>query len=129
MKKYFTLVLLTFAAGISYAMTSTIADNAPVQMTVRKHVTNKNNCEFERSLEHYIVNAFFDAHNEEIQCELYNIGTADVYIVDMMGTIFDEKHVDSDVPTLVHLSTSFCNGGFYIIVDSEYVYAEGYVYI
>lgn len=127
MKRYFTLVLLTMCVSISNAMNSTIADNAPVQMTVRKHTTSKNNYEFERSLETYIVNAFFDAHNNEIECELYNIGAADVYIVDTMGNIIDVKHIDTDVPTLIYLSSSLCNGGFYIVVDSECVYAEGFV--
>lgn len=127
MKRYFTLVLLTMCVSISNAMNSTIADNAPVQMTVRKHTTSKNNYEFERSLETYIVNAFFDAHNKEIECELYNIGAADVYIIDTMGNIIDERHIDTDVPILLYLSSSFCNGGFYIVVDSECVYAEGFV--
>lgn len=127
MKRYLMFVLLTMCVSISYAMTSAIADNAPVQMTVRKHTTNKNNYEFERNEESYIVNVFFDTHNKEIECELYNIGSTDVYIVDRMGNIIDEKHIDTDVPILVCLSTVLCNGEFYIVVGSEYVYAEGVI--
>lgn len=127
MKRYFVLVLLTLCVNLNYAMISTIADGAPVQMTVRKHTTNVNNYEFERKYEPYVVNAFFNAHNNEIECELYNIGIANVYIVDTMGNIIDEKHIDTDVQTFVSLSSAFCNSGFYIVIDSEYVYAEGFV--
>lgn len=128
MKRFFTLVLLTTCVSISNAMNSTIADNAPVQMTVRKHSTSKNDYEYERSLETYIVNVFYDTHNKEIECELYNIGVANVYIVDTLGNIIDEKHIDTDVPTFIYLSSSLCNRNFYIVVDSECVYAEGYVH-
>lgn len=127
MKRYFMLVLLTLFVNISYAMTFMVADGAPVQMTVIKHTTSKNNYEFERSLEMFMVNAVFDAHKKEVQCELYNIGSADVYIVDTLGNIIDEKHIDTDVPTFVYLSSAFCHEGFYIVIDSECVYAEGFV--
>lgn len=127
MKRYFTLVLLTLFVSVSYAMTSTNADNTPVQMTVSKHTTNNNN-ELERNLEPCIVEVFYDTNNGEIKCELYNIGATDVYVVDIMGNIIDERHIDADFTTHVHLSSACCNGGFYIVVDSEYVYAEGYVH-
>lgn len=127
MKRYFMLVLLTLFVNISYAMTSIIADSAPVQMTVIKHTTNKNNYEFERSLECYIINVFFDTHDKEIKCELYNIGTINIYIVDTIGNVIDEKHIDTDVPTFVYLSSAFCHEGFYIVIESECVYAEGFV--
>lgn len=128
MKRYFMLVLLTLFVNVSYAMTSMVADSAPVQMTVIKHTTSKNNYEFERSLEAYVVNAVFDAHKKEVQCELYNIGTTNIYIVDTMGNIMDEKHIETDEPALVCLSSTFCEGGFYIVIESECVYAEGFVY-
>ena len=128
MKKYFMLVLLTLFVNVSYAMTSMVADSAPVRMTVIKHTTSKNNYEFERSLEAYVVNAVFDAHKKEVQCELYNIGTTNIYIVDTRGNIMDEKHIETDEPALVCLSSTFCEGGFYIVIESECVYAEGFVY-
>lgn len=121
------LVLLTLFVNVSYAMTSMVADSAPVQMTVIKHTTSKNNYEFERSLEAYVVNAVFDAHKKEVQCELYNIGTTNIYIVDTMGNIMDEKHIETDEPALVCLSSTFCEGRFYIVIESECVYAEGFV--
>lgn len=121
------LVLLTLFVNVSYAMTSMVADSAPVQMTVIKHTTSKNNYEFERSLETYMVNAVFDAHKKEVQCELYNIGTTNIYIVDTMGNIIDEKYIETDEPALVCLSSAFCEGGFYIVIESECVYAEGFV--
>lgn len=127
MKRYFMLVLLTLFVNVSYAMTSMVADSAPVQMTVIKHTTSKNNYEFERSLEAYVVNAVFDAHKKEVQCELYNIGTTNIYIVDTMGNIMDEKHIETDEPALVCLLSTFCEGGFYIVIESECVYAEGFV--
>ena len=117
MKRYFMLVLLTLFVNVSYAMTSMVADSAPVQMTVIKHTTSKA----------YVVNAVFDAHKKEVQCELYNIGTTNIYIVDTMGNIMDEKHIETDEPALVCLSSTFCEGGFYIVIESECVYAEGFV--
>ena len=97
-------------------------ENIIVPITVKK----KNNNQYERSNLIPLVEAYYDTQRNEVECHLADIGTAHIYIVDIRGAVVDEKTVETDIPVYVTLTTTSCVGGFYIVIDSDYVYAEGY---
>lgn len=76
----------------------------------------------------YSIEAYYDRTREEVTFDLYNIGTATLYIIDSRGEIVDETTVETDVPTQAYLSTALARRGeFMVAVCSEYIYAEGYI--
>lgn len=83
--------------------------------------------DFERTINYLIIDGFYDPVNNEIEIELCNIGTAYIYIVDMAGAIVNEAIVETDTYTTVTLSSALCVGNFHVVVDSDYIYAEGFV--
>ena len=124
-KKLFVLLLFFVYSSIicyshSYYMNSN--ENIIVPITVKK--TNSN--QYERSNIIPLVEAYYDTQRNEVECHLADIGTAHIYIVDIRGAVVDEKTVETDIPVYVTLTTTSCVGGFYIVIDSDYVYAEGY---
>lgn len=124
-KKLFVLLLFFVYSSIicyshSYYMNSN--ENIIVPITVKK----KNNNQYERSNLIPLVEAYCDTQRNEVECHLADIGTAHIYIVDIGGAVVDEKMVETDIPVYVTLTTTSCVGGFYIVIDSDYVYAEGY---
>ncbi len=124
-KKLFVLLLFFVYSSIicyshSYYMNSN--ENIIVPITVKK----KNNNQYERSNLIPLVEAYYDTQRNEVECHLADIGTAHIYIVDIRGAVVDEKTVETDIPVYVTLTTTSCVGGFYIVIDSDYVYAEGY---
>lgn len=124
-KKLFVLLLFFVYSSIicyshSYYMNSN--ENIIVPITVKK--TNSN--QYERSNIIPLVEAYYDTQRNEVECHLADIGTAHIYIVDIRGAVVDEKMVETDIPVYVTLTTTSCVGGFYIVIDSDYVYAEGY---
>ncbi len=124
-KKLFVLLLFFVYSSIicyshSYYMNSN--ENIIVPITVKK----KNNNQYERSNLIPLVEAYYDTQRNEVECHLADIGTAHIYIVDIRGAVVDEKMVETDIPVYVTLTTTSCVGGFYIVIDSDYVYAEGY---
>ena len=44
-----------------------------------------------------------------------------------MGVVLEHTIIDTDTYSAVTLSTALCKRNFYIIVDADYIYAEGYV--
>lgn len=83
--------------------------------------------DFERSNNFPILEAFYNSESNDVEIELCNIGTANIYIVDTSGTVVTEAIVETDTYTMLTLSVASCKGNIYIIVDSDYMYAEGYV--
>lgn len=124
-KKLFVLLLFFVYSSIicySYSYYMNSNENIIVPITVKK----KNNNQYERSNLIPLVEAYCDTQRNEVECHLADIGTAHIYIVDIRGAVVDEKMVETDIPVYVTLTTTSCVGGFYIVIDSDYVYAEGY---
>lgn len=92
----------------------------------KKHLSQPRHDEREQGA--YSIEAYYDRTREEVTFDLYNIGTATLYIIDSRGEIVDETTVETDVPTKAYLSTSLAQRGeFMVAVCSEYIYAEGYI--
>lgn len=83
----------------------------------------------ERTVAYPVVEAFYNTDSKEIEIELYKIGTATIYLISPSGVVMDEMTIDTDTPATTILSAAFSNGDFYVIIDSYYLYAEGYVMI
>ncbi len=125
MKKFFTLfVVLVASMGFCFAQQSSSSEKTFIEID-RRYVNTGD--QYERSLFMPNVEAYYYPVTGDVEFELYEIGEADVYIVDSSGNIVDETVVDTDVPITIFLDASSCAGYFYVVVCSDFVYAEGVV--
>ena len=127
MKKHFTLIIVLIACisrCLSMEMTSIDSEKVSFEQTMRDEYEHNN---FERS-RNYIIDARYYGESNIIELDLYNIGIAHIYIIDLLGNVADYTIAETNTYTPVALSTEFTYGNFYVVVDSEYVYAEGYVH-
>lgn len=127
MKRYFTLILaLLVSISFCYSMEAVSNETKKVSF-VQSDRKKFDYGDFERSNNHPIIEAFYDNTNNNVELELYNIGVANIYIIDTTGAVLGHTIIDTDTYTTVTLSTALCKGDFYIIIDADYTYAEGYV--
>lgn len=124
-KIFIVSLLFIGSVGICYSQLYNVncKDNNDVSLIVN---IKDNNRQYERSNLIPLVEAYYDTQRNEVECHLADIGTAHIYIVNIRGAVVDEKTVETDIPVYVTLTTTSCVGGFYIVIDSDYVYAEGY---
>ena len=127
MKRYFTLIV-TLLISISFCYSMQASTKESQKVTFRQIDKKKFDYgDFERTINFLFIDGFYDPVNNEIEIELCNIGTAYIYIVDMAGAIVNETIVETDTYTTVTLSSALCVGNFHVVVDSDYIYAEGFV--
>lgn len=126
MKQLFKITLMLLA---SITITSTFANNPDTEKEVHFIVVTQKteSTDIERTLNNPIFNARFDTLTHDVNFQLYNIGIAHLYIIDNNGNIIDNTTVDTDSPVYATLSTEACNGSFYVVIDTSYIYAEGIV--
>lgn len=128
MKRYFTLIA-TLLISISFCYSMQASTMESQQVTFRQIDKKKFDYgDFERSNNHPIIEAFYYPEINDVEIELYNIGVANIYIIDTTGEVLEHTIIDTDTYTTATLSTALCKGNFYIIIDADYMYAEGYVY-
>ena len=77
-----------------------------------------------RTPDYYEVDAYLFLKTGEVEISLYNIGTADVYIMDNSGQTIDYSSVNTDIPSTIYLSTNG-PGCYYLVIISDTCYAEG----
>ena len=128
MKRYFTFIAALLASiSFCYSMEAVSCETKKVSFVQSER--KKIDCDdFERSNNVPILEAFYNSEDKDIEMELCNIGTANIFIIDMSGEVVNEAIVEADNYTMLTLSAVSCTGNFYIVVDSDYIYAEGYVY-
>lgn len=128
MKKYFTLIVCSLASAcLSYASNFNSSDEQRIPLEITKDITEKHGYEFERTCTQPIITAYYNPDASTIECEVYKIGIVNIYIIDITGSILDYVISETEVPTIVPLSTASSNSSFYIIIESELIYAEGYI--
>lgn len=128
MKRYFTLII-ALMASISFCYSMEAVSYETKKVSFVQSDRKKVDCdEFERSNNFPILEAFYNSESNDVEIELYNIGTANIYIVDMSGAVAYEAIVETTTYTSLTLSSALCKEDFYIVVDSDYIYAEGYVH-
>lgn len=97
-------------------------------MTDVRHLHGNANTKVDRSLDLYTIDVWVDLTEDIVSLDLHNIGYSTIYIVDSMGMVVNETSTNTDIPVSIDLSTALCNGNFYVIIYSDYYYAEGVVY-
>lgn len=128
MKKYLTLII-ALMASISFCYSMEAVSYETKKVSFVQSDRKKLDCDdFERSNNFPILEAFYNSESNDVEIELYNIGTANIYIVDMSGAVAYEAIVETTTYTSLTLSSALCKEDFYIVVDSDYIYAEGYVH-
>lgn len=128
MKRYFTLII-ALMASISFCYSMEAVSYETKKVSFVQSERKKLGCDdFERSNNFPILEAFYNSESNDVEIELYNIGTANIYIVDMSGAVAYEAIVETTTYTSLTLSSALCKEDFYIVVDSDYIYAEGYVH-
>ena len=126
MKKKFTLIMTLIVVSLLIP-NSLFAEVEEKKTAIELEKNNFDYQEVERSNKVIIMNVFFNAERNKIECELYNIGTAQIYLVDTTGSVVNETFVETDVPTSIELSSALCKGDFHIIIISDHIHAEGFV--
>ena len=84
---------------------------------------NKN--EVERSLDCPIIEAVLHSSMQQVEVTLYNIGDAEVYIVNSQNQIISNTTVQTEIPTTLNLNVTGGQGTYYIVIMSDDWYAEG----
>lgn len=128
MRKLFLLAMFLLTSS-SFSFGSNTQDNEGNKLVVviKPLRPNHGDYEFERSCDFYTVDANYYPDDKEIVCELCNVGTANVCVVDINGVVVDQQTVCTDNPVEVVMSTELCDGVFYLVVESDCIYAEGYL--
>lgn len=127
MKNYFTLIVLLLSSTTMILANQVILKDQQKVMTDVRHLHGQTDTTVDRSLNAYIIDIWADTDMNNVSLYLHNIGYSNIYIVDTNGRVINETSVYTNSPIVVDISTATCNGDFYVIVYSEYIYAEGYV--
>ena len=80
---------------------------------------------YERSMYSYEIESYLLPMIGEVEVNLCNLGTSEIYIIDSTGQTIDYSCVNTDMPTTVRLSTNG-PGRYSLVVISDIYYAEGY---
>ena len=86
---------------------------------------NLNKNEVERSLDCPIIEAVLHSSMQQVEVTLYNIGDAEVYIVNSQNQIICNRTVQTEILTTVNLNVTGGQGTYYIVIMSDDWYAEG----
>ncbi|MDE6871518.1 MAG: hypothetical protein K2J62_05270 [Bacteroidales bacterium] len=130
MKSIFAFVLCAFLTVTSFAGTLIKSGCTAYSEETIKLKRQYNQTEIynnDRSIYDWpTVEANLCLETNTIEVILHNIGAATIGIVDAWNHVFDHDIIDStEIPTTVHLSTSGLHGTYYIVIYSDYCYAEG----
>ena len=127
MKRYFTLLMLLVISITTVSAHQSLLSEQRKVMTDVRHLHGNANTKVDRSLESYTIDVWVDLTENTVSLDLHNIGYSTIYIVDTKGMVANEISTNTDMPITIDLSTASCKGNFYVIVYSDYIYAEGYV--
>ena len=81
--------------------------------------------EIERSASFPIIEATLHCSIKAIEVTLYNIGEAEVYIVNSKNQVISSTTVPTDTPAIIDMNVVGGQGTYYIVIMSEKWYAEG----
>lgn len=126
MKKYLlAIAMLAFSTFTMLGMSNMTSDEEKNRIeTVTKFIAGKK--PLDRSIDSsYVLEAYLVHRTEEVEISLYNIGAADIYIIDSNSQTVDYSYVNTDIPSTIYLSTNG-PGSYYLVVVSETCYAEGH---
>ena len=124
MRKMIATMMLLFAINISNVAADEKKDSSEhsrIDMDIRNPFSD----EFERNISLPIIEATLHTSIKTIEVTLYNIGEAEVYIVNSQNQVISSTTVPTDAPTTVSMNVNGSQGTYYIVVMSEKWYAKG----
>lgn len=123
MKKIIVLMMLfsiTFINRVIADETNDSDESSIIELEI-----DKIKSDVERSLDFPIIKAVWHSNVKQVNFTLYNIGEAEVYIVNSQNQVISSTITQTDVPTTVNLNMNGGQGTYYIVVMSDNWYAEG----
>lgn len=123
MKKIIVLMMLfsiTFINRVIADETNDSDESSIIELEI-----DKIKSDVERSLDFPIIKAVWYSNAKQVGITLYNIGEAEVYIVNSQNQVISSTITQTDVPTTVNLNVNGSQGTYYIVVMSDNWYAEG----
>ncbi len=126
MKTFILSAMLCLATFCSFGQDSGESGTpVPVGITIHEKEIISSTDTQERSLHYWEVNAYIHPTSGVIEVNLYNIGDANVSLVNANGEVVDSTEVDTSIPSTVTLQVDGSNHIYYIVVFSPTIYAEG----
>ncbi len=122
MKKLFYLLTAFIFLSHSLAYGSTIKEDDKTKIDLSKENPH-NTGEKERSVAN--VEAFLYTSQNKVEIELFDVGEADITILNSLGHVVSSDVVLANFPTSVTLYIPSDRGLYYIIIDSDEIYAQG----
>lgn len=125
MKKFVVLMMLVAFANISKVIASEKKDSSEPKK-IEIHKNDFTSPEYERSLDYFTIEAVLYSENNLVEVSLYNIGDAEVYIINSQNQVINSSIVKTDTYNIVNLNVDGTTSGiYYLIIISEKCYAEG----
>ena len=124
MKKIIVLMVLfsiTFINRATADGTNNSSQSTKIEMIINKPFNN----EYERSFDLPIIEVIWYSNISQMEVTLFNIGDAEVYVVNSQNQVICSTTVPTDAPTTLHMNVAGGQGTYYIVVMSEEWYAEG----
>ena len=120
--------IITFMMLLSITLINRVAadgtDSSDESSIINLEI-NKTKSDYERSINSPIIEAVWLSNIKQVEVTLYNIGNAEVYIVNSQNQVISSTTVQTDTPTTIHMNVTGGQGTYYIVVMSEKWYAEG----
>lgn len=97
----------------------------PIIMQSHENSTISTSDNQERSLYYWDVDAYVYLKDKLVEVNLYNIGEANVSLVNVNGKVVETIDIATDTYTTVTLHVDDSSRIYYIVVSSPVIYAEG----
>lgn len=97
----------------------------PIIMQSHENSTISTSDNQERSLYYWDVDAYVYLKDKLVEVNLYNIGEANVSLVNVNGKVVETIDIATDTSTTVTLHVDDSSRIYYIVVSSPVIYAEG----
>lgn len=77
----------------------------------------------------YFLKVFYDDQLSAVEIQHDNLGDADFYILDATGQVVSQTSTYSNTYTVESIDVPSVNGTYTLVIDSENVYAFGYIVV
>lgn len=77
----------------------------------------------------YFLKVFYDDQLSAVEIQHDNLGDADFYILDATGLVVSQTSTYSNTYTVESIDVPSANGTYTLVIDSENVYAFGYIVV
>ena len=124
--KIIIVMLFLMIANIGFSMSAFHITTTRIPF----HYIHKNNSNYrrlERTHHFQIIEAYYNPQDKSIECKLYNIGTAGICISNTKGELINFTTTETDYFVSIKLSTESAKENFYLIIDSECIYADALI--